>query len=201
MSNDHYNYSVSLIRRSSDTWMIDPEDASAQAFYSELLGKGLGEHYLATKTLGELSYCVFLSGDVCHSDVYGWIITLNGWRLLDLDAYLQLSQQIWEEFALVSSRGDIRQILHGIIDEKRLLPHSTPAPIDRNVEHSYHALTFTPKSSLRCVLIPLREVLGIRVGDSDTSGSLFLSSVSLSFLSSLHFCPEEDLLIALLRIM
>lgn len=146
MSNDHYNYSVSLIRRSSDTWMIDPEDASAQAFYYELLGTGLGDHYLATKTQGELSYCVFLSGDVCHSDVYGWMITLNGWRLLDLDAYLQLSQQIWEEFALASSRGDIRQILHGIIDEKRLVSHSTPAPIDRNVEHSYHALTFTPKS-------------------------------------------------------
>ena len=146
MLNDRYNYSVSLIRRVADRWMIDPEDASAQAFHSELLGKGLGEHYLATKTQGELFYCVFLSGDVCHSDVYGWMITLNGWRLLDLDAYLQLSQQIWEEFALASSRGDIRQILYGIIDEKRLVLHSTPAPIDRNVEHSYHALTFTPKS-------------------------------------------------------
>ena len=149
MSNDRYNYSVSLIRRSSDTWMIEPEDASAQAFYYELLGKGLGDHYLATKTQGELSYCVFLSGDVCHADVYGWMITLNGWRLLDIDTYLQLSQQIWEEFALVSSRGDIRQILHGLIDEKRLVSHSTPAPIDRNVEHSYHALTFTPKSKPR----------------------------------------------------
>ena len=55
MLNDRYNYSVSLIRRVADRWVIEPEDASTQAFYYELLGKGLGDHYLATKTQGELS--------------------------------------------------------------------------------------------------------------------------------------------------
>ena len=129
------------------------------------------------------------------------MITLNGWRLLDLDAYLQLAQQIWEEFALASSRGDIRQILYGIIDEKRLVLHSTPAPIDRNVEHSYHALTFTPKSKPKVRLDTTQGGSGNRSRGFGHVG-IFIFVISLIVvLSSLHFCPEEDLLIALLRIM
>ena len=146
MSNNHYNYSISLIRRVDDRWVIDPEDASAQAFQYELSGKAIGDGYLATKTEGELSYCIFLSGDVCHSDIYGWIITLNGWQILDLDTYLHLSQEVWKRFAQELFPGhEIRQLLHEFMESTGLIPHSSPAPIDRNVEHHYQSLNFTPK--------------------------------------------------------
>ena len=146
MPNNHYNYSISLIRRVDDHWVIDPEDASAQAFYYELLGKAIGDGYLATKTELELSYCIFLSGDVCHSDIYGWIITLNGWQILDLGTYLHISQEVWKRFAQASLPGhEIRQLLHEFMESTGLIPHSSPAPIDRNVEHHYQSLNFAPK--------------------------------------------------------
>ena len=152
MPNNHYNYSISLIRRVDDHWVIDPEDASAQAFHYELLGKSIGDGYLATKTESELSYCIFLSGDVCHSDIYGWIITLNGWQILDLDTYLHLSQEVWKRFAQASLPGhEIRQLLHKLMESTGLIPHSSPAPIDRNVEHHYQSLNFAPKKKPRVV--------------------------------------------------
>lgn len=152
MSNNHYNYSISLIRRANDRWMIDPEDTSAQAFHYELLGKSIGDVYLATKTESELSYCIFLSGDVCHSDIYGWIITLNGWQILDLDTYLHLSQEVWKRFAQELFPGhEIRQLLHEFMESTGLIPHSSPAPIDRNVEHHYQSLNFAPKKKPRVV--------------------------------------------------
>jgi|GEM_PF-1708948 hypothetical protein len=152
MSNNHYNYSISLIRRANDRWVIDPEDTSAQAFHYELLGKSIGDVYLATKTESELSYCIFLSGDVCHSDIYGWIITLNGWQILDLDTYLHLSQEVWKRFAQGLFPGhEIRQLLHEFMESTGLIPHSSPAPIDRNVEHHYQSLNFAPKKKPRVV--------------------------------------------------
>ena len=152
MSNNHYNYSISLIRRANDRWVIDPEDTSAQAFHYELLGKSIGDVYLATKTESELSYCIFLSGDVCHSDIYGWIITLNGWQILDLDTYLHLSQEVWKRFAQELFPGhEIRQLLHELMESSGLIPHSSPAPIDRNVEHHYQSLNFAPKKKPRVV--------------------------------------------------
>jgi len=152
MSNNHYNYSISLIRRANDRWVIDPEDTSAQAFHYELLGKSIGDVYLATKTESELSYCIFLSGDVCHSDIYGWIITLNGWQILDLDTYLHLSQEVWKRFAQELFPGhEIRQLLHEFMESTGLIPHSSPAPIDRNVEHHYQSLNFAPKKKPRVV--------------------------------------------------
>ena len=139
-----YNYSISLIRRSYDRWVIDPNDTAGHAFDTELSGKSIGDGYLATKIEGELSYCIFLSGDVCHSDVYGWIITMNGWQILDLDTYLQLAQELWGELEQTSLKGrDIRQLLHDIIEERELVPRSSPSKMDRNVEYNYRALPFT----------------------------------------------------------
>ena len=152
MSKDSYNYSISLIRRVDDRWVIDPEDTSAQAFHYELLGKSIGDGYLATKTEAELSYSIFLSGDVCHSDIYGWIITLNGWQILDLDTYLHLSREVWKRFAQASLSGhEIRQLLHKLMESSGLIPLSSPAPIDRNVEHHYQSLNFAPKKKPRVV--------------------------------------------------
>nr|WP_315118869.1 hypothetical protein [uncultured Porphyromonas sp.] len=152
MSNNHYNYSISLIRRANDRWVIDPEDTSAQAFHYELLGKSIGDVYLATKTEAELSYSIFLSGDVCHSDIYGWIITLNGWQILDLDTYLHLSREVWKRFAQASLSGhEIRLLLHELMESTGLVLSSSPAPIDRNVEHHYQSLNFAPKKKPRVV--------------------------------------------------
>ena len=139
-----YNYSISLIRRSYDHWMIDPNDTAGHAFDIELSGKSVGDGYLATKIEGELSYCIFLSGGVCHSDVYGWIITMNGWQILDLDTYLPLAQDVWGELAQTQLKGrDIRQLLHDIIEAKELVHRSSPSKMDRNVEYNYRALPFT----------------------------------------------------------
>ncbi len=139
-----YNYSISLIRRSYDRWVIDPNDTAGHAFDTELSGKSIGDGYLATKIEGELSYCIFLSGAVCHSDVYGWIITMNGWQILELDTYLQLAQEVWGELAQAQLKGrDIRQLLHSIIEAKGLVHGSSPSKMDRNVEYNYRALPFT----------------------------------------------------------
>ena len=139
-----YNYSISLIRRSYDRWVIDPNDTAGHAFDTELSGKSVGDGYLATKIEGELSYCIFLSGSVCHSDVYGWIITMNGWQILELDMYLQLVQEVWGELEQTPLKGrDIRQLLHSIIEAKELVHRSSPSKMDRNVEYNYRALPVT----------------------------------------------------------
>ena len=144
MSNKHYNYHLSLIRRSSVGWSIEPNDTVAHSFDVELSGKAIGDSYLASKIEGELSYCIFLSGGVCHSDVYGWIITMNGWQILELDTYLQLAQEVWRELEQTSLKGrDIRQLLHDMIEAKGLVPRTYPSQMDRNVEHNYRALSFT----------------------------------------------------------
>ena len=144
MSNKHYNYHLSLIRRSSVGWSIEPNDTVAHSFDVELSGKAIGDSYLASKIEGELSYCIFLSGGVCHSDVYGWIITINGWQILELDTYLQLAQEVWRELEQTSLKGrDIRQLLHDMIEAKGLVARSYPSQMDRNVEHNYRSLSFT----------------------------------------------------------
>ena len=58
MSNHLYNYSVSLIRRSNSSWIIDPVDSSAQAVYKEVLTLKPGNSYLAVKTVRELTYSI-----------------------------------------------------------------------------------------------------------------------------------------------
>lgn len=144
MSNKHYNYHLSLIRRSSVGWSIEPNDTVAHSFDVELSGKAIGDSYLASKIEGELSYCIFLSGGVCHSDVYGWIITINGWQILELDTYLQLAQEVWRELEQTSLKGrDIRQLLHDMIEAKGLVARSYLSQMDRNVEHNYRSLSFT----------------------------------------------------------
>ena len=144
MPDDLYNYSVSLIRRSKGRWVIDPEDVSAKIFYKELLGKKTGDCYLAEKTLGEFSYCILLSGGVCHPDIYGWIITLNGVRVLNFVTYLELSLKLWEQFVQLSEdEVEFRSLLHRLIRSSRLISRSFPAPIDRNAEHHYRVYSFT----------------------------------------------------------
>ena len=145
MLNDRYNYSVSLIRRVADRWVIEPKDATTHVFAQELSGKKVGDGYLASKKEGELSYCIFLSGGVCLSDVYGWIITMNGWQIFELKTYLQIAQEVWKVLAQMSLKeGDIRQLLHDIIEAKGLVAHSSPARIDRKAEEDSYIHRFTP---------------------------------------------------------
>ena len=140
-----YNYSISLIRRSYDHWVIDPNDTAGHAFDIELSGKSEGDGYLASKIEGELSYCIFLSGGVCHSDVYGWIITMNGWQIVDLKTYLQIAQEVWKVFDQASLKErDIRLILHALMEAKGLIAYSSPVRIDRNVEVNDQTYRFTP---------------------------------------------------------
>lgn len=145
MSNNRYNYSISLIRRCNNSWVIEPKDAATHVFVQELSGKKVGDGYLASKKEGELSYCIFLSGGVCLSDVYGWIITMNGWQIFELKTYLQIAQEVWKVLAQMSLKeGDIRQLLHDIIEAKGLVAHSSPARIDRKVEEDSYIHRFTP---------------------------------------------------------
>ena len=145
MSNNRYNYSISLIRRRNNSWVIEPKDAITHVFAQELSGKKVGDGYLASKKEGELSYCIFLSGGVCLSDVYGWIITMNGWQIVDLKTYLQIAQEVWKVLDQASLKErDIRLILHALMEAKGLVANSSPAWIDRNVEVNNQTYRFTP---------------------------------------------------------
>lgn len=145
MSNNRYNYSISLIRRRNNSWVIEPKDATSRLFATEFSGKKVGDGYLVSKIEGELSYCIFLSGGVCHSDVYGWIITMNGWQIVDLKTYLQIAQEVWKVLDQASLKeSDIRLILHALMEAKGLVANSSPARIDRNVEVNNQTYRFTP---------------------------------------------------------
>ena len=142
---NRYNYSISLIRRRNNSWVIEPKDAITHVFVQELSGKKVGDGYLASKKEGELSYCIFLSGGVCLSDVYGWIITMNGWQIVDLKTYLQIAQEVWKVLDQASLKeSDIRLILHALMEAKGLVAYSSPARIDRNVEVNNQTYRFTP---------------------------------------------------------
>ena len=146
MSRDHYNYSISLIRRSSDGWMINSDDVlSTHPFTTELSEKAVGDGYLASKVEGTLSYCIFLSGRVCHSDVYGWIIMMNGWQIFDLATYLQLAQDAWMELEQAQVKeGDITQHLQMIVESKELVTLLSPIQADQiGGEDSNQALSRT----------------------------------------------------------
>ena len=149
MPNDLYNYSVSLIRRGKGRWVIDPEDVSAKIFYKELLGKKPGDCYLASKSRGELSHCIFLSGGVCHADVCGWLITMNGWQILELDKFLKLAQEVWTLFdqAPLKKGHDVRQLLYDLMETKRLVSQASPIRLNQNVEENSctHSFTSTTK--------------------------------------------------------
>ena len=145
MSNERYNYSISLIRRRNNSWVIEPKDATSRLFATEFSGKKVGDGYLVSKIEGELSYCIFLSGGVCHSDVYGWIITMNGWQILELDTYLQLAQEVWNELAQTEIKEhEIRQLLYDMAENKELIPQCVPAQMSRNVVENTHTHLFTP---------------------------------------------------------
>ena len=145
MSCDHYNYSISLIRRSSDGWMINSDDVfSTHPFTAELSEKAIGDGYLASKVEGKLSYCIFLSGRVCHSDVYGWIIMMNGWQIFDLASYLQLAQDAWRELEQAQVKeGAITQRLQMIVESKGLVTLLSPIQADQMGGHSNQALSRT----------------------------------------------------------
>ena len=141
---NRYNYSISLIRRRNNSWVIEPKDATTHVFAQELSGKKVGDGYLASKKEGELSYCIFLSGGVCLG-VFGWIITMNGWQIVDLKTYLQIAQEVWKVFDQASLKErDIRLILHALMEAKGLIAYSSPARIDRNVEVNDQTYRFTP---------------------------------------------------------
>lgn len=141
---NRYNYSISLIRRRNNSWVIEPEDATTHVFAQELSGKKVGDGYLASKKEGELSYCIFLSGGICLG-VYGWIITMNGWQIVDLKTYLQIAQEVWKVLDQASLKErDIRLILHALMEAKGLIAYSSPARIDRNVEVNDQTYRFTP---------------------------------------------------------
>ena len=146
MSNHLYNYSISLIRSSNNSWIIDPVDSSAQAVYKEVLALKPGNSYLAVKTVGELTYSIFLSGESCHSGVCGWIITLNGWGIQDLDLHLQQSLIVWQHFADASS-SDVGEplcdFLRRLVERHGLISKSSPMPIDRNIEEQCEVRQFT----------------------------------------------------------
>ena len=145
MSCDHYNYSISLIRRSSDGWMINSDDVfSTHPFTAELSEKAVGDGYLASKVEGKLSYCIFLSGRVCHSDVYGWIIMMNGWQIFDLATYLQLAQDAWRELEQAQVKeGAITQRLQMIVESKGLVTLLSPIQADQMGWDSNQALSRT----------------------------------------------------------
>lgn len=179
MSNKHYNYHLSLIRRSSVGWSIEPNDTVAHSFDVELSGKAIGDSYLASKIEGELSYCIFLSGGVCHSDVYGWIITINGWQILELDTYLQLAQEVWGELEQTSLKGrDIRQLLHDMIEAKGLVARSYPSQMDRNVEHNYRFLSFTSMQK------PRDSQVATSTKDMSWSGAVVISFVVIIIIAT-----------------
>lgn len=149
MPNDLYNYSVSLICRAKGRWVIDPEDVSAKIFYKELLGKKPGDCYLASKSRGELSHCIFLSGGVCHADVCGWLITMNGWQILELEKFLKLAQEVWTLFdqAPLKKGHDVRQLLCDLMETKRLVSQASPIRLNQNVKENSctHSFTSTTK--------------------------------------------------------
>ncbi len=145
MSCDHYNYSISLIRRSSDGWMINSDGVfSTHPFTAELSEKSVGDGYLASKVEGKLSYCIFLSGRVCHSDVYGWIIMMNGWQIFDLATYLQFAQNAWRELEQAQVKeGAITQRLQMIVESKGLVTLLSPIQADQMGGDSNQALSRT----------------------------------------------------------
>ena len=154
MKNNSYNYSVSLIRRNNEVWTIDPSEVATRALYQELLTQSPGSSYLAIKTEGELSYCIFLSGEVCHSDICGWIITLNSWRITDLDMHLHLSQEVWRRLAqtpVADTEGRLRHLLLRLIEFQDLIPNSSPIRIDRNVDYQYEIRPFKIEQKTKSV--------------------------------------------------
>ena len=126
----HYNYSVSLIRKVDSDWIVYPEEPTLQAVYYELRTKIPGNSYLATKTQGDLSYCIFLSGEVCHTDVYGWIITLNGYQITKLKDRLWLFQEVWAQVAHTTTKvkhEHLHQWVYSQLEKSALVSRSSPA--------------------------------------------------------------------------
>ena len=176
MPNNSYNYSVSLIRRNNEVWTIDPSEVATRALYQELLTQSPGSSYLATKTEGELSYCIFLSGEVCHSDICGWIITINSWRITDLDMHLHLSQKVWRRLAqtpVADTGGRLRHLLLRLIEFQDLIPNSYPVLIDRNVDYQYEIRKFTSQRQLASVTEKVRGQSFAAMSSVEEDKSLF----------------------------
>ena len=139
-----YNFSISLIRSTDNSWSIDPWVESTQSLYQNLLAENPGNNFLATKTQGELSYYIFHHEDLVHSDLCGWIITLNGYQLDDQESLLALSQQAWTRLADSQLASlDLHQRLYDIIEDMQIIACSAPRPIDMNKESSYEVKRFS----------------------------------------------------------
>ena len=139
-----YNFSISLIHSTDNIWSIDPWVESTQSLYQNLLAENPGNNFLATKTQGELSYYIFHHEDLIHSDLCGWIITLNGYQLDDQESLLALSQQAWTRFANSQLASlDLHQRLYDIIEDMQIIARSAPRPIDMNKESSYEVKRFS----------------------------------------------------------
>lgn len=176
MSNHLYNYSISLIRRSNNSWIIDPVDSSAQTIYKEVLTLKSGNSYLAVKTVSELTYSIFLSGESCHSGVCGWVITLNGWEIQDLDLHLQQSQIVWKHFADASS-SDVGEplcdLLRRLVERHGLIFKSSPIPHDRNIEEQCEVRQFTTQRQNVLPVVEVKELSSFDRGIVGEKKSLF----------------------------
>ncbi len=153
MSDHLYHYSVSLLRGGSADWIIEPVDASIRAVYQECLNQNPGNSYLAIKTVAGLTYCVFLSGDSCHADVCGWIISLNGWGILDIDTHLCLSQVVWEQFAntsVLDTRASLNDFLLRLVELHGLISKSSPFLINRDIDTPCIVKKVTPQRQGVC---------------------------------------------------
>lgn len=174
MSKDCSKYSVSLIRMRDNSWLIDPSDTFLHSLYKELPTQLLGGNsYLAVKTMGGVSFYIFLGGEVCHSDLCGWIITLDGRSITDIDKWLQHSRGIWVQLRINKRGYNDPQALCDIIREKELSASSLSAKEEKSAHYlesfSAGCLLFAAAIILGCgasflVLMPVyRIVWGIFV--------------------------------------
>jgi hypothetical protein len=189
----HYNYSVSLIRKVDSDWIVYPEEPTLQAIYYELRTKTPGNSYLATKTQGDLSYCIFLCGEVCHTDVYGWIITLNGYQITKLKDRLWLFQEVWKLIAHSPTKVKhdlIHQWIYSCMEKFALIPRSNPIPIDRNKEDSYQIFPFEPPRPEPKMTLPKPTDNGGHLGPRLAASLALLSLLSLLLLLLLLNYPS-----------
>ena len=120
-----------------NSWLIDPSDTFLHSLYKELPTQLLGGNsYLAVKTMGGVSFYIFLGGEVCHSDLCGWIITLDDRRsITDIDKWLQHSRGIWVQLRINKRGYNDPQALCDIIREKELSASSLSAKEEKSTHY------------------------------------------------------------------
>ena len=154
MSKDCSKYSVSLIRMRDNSWLIDSSDTFLHSLYKELPTQLLGGNsYLAVRTMGGVSFYIFLGGEVCHSDLCGWVITLYDRSITDVDKWLRHSRGIWGQLRINKKGYNDPQSLCDIIREKELSASSLSA----KEEKSAHYLD---NVRVGCLLFAVAIILG-----------------------------------------